>query len=391
MTVYRPAGRRYYVMDFVVDGRRIKRSTKRTNRKEALLVEVAVKRRELDSIQMGKLRSITLRKAVQEWWLKYGSKLRDSSRIEGNIRVMFGEQLKACRKDRTYDRRRQWQWDGKLLLHDLSDRHLKACVNARLSEGIAAATITAELSIIRRSESFHRGAYATPGYLNWPTSRTDKRLIPNKKSRFLRQEEIIALFEQLDPNRQICRWPDAEYRTGALRQDLQDAFDLAVFLLHTGCRPSEALQMPWDDIDLETRTIEVRRLKSLTPLRTGLVMSDVLHEMPYRRFSEARNQYVFPDRINGGPRRQCRAIKRAMDRAGLNELWKVERYGGEATTYTLRDTYASLLAQSGRHTLHEIRDLLGHTNVMTTQKYARLLPQSAAKAAARTLDSLSFK
>ncbi|MEQ9568278.1 MAG: hypothetical protein RLN85_21130, partial [Pseudomonadales bacterium] len=137
MTVYRPAGRRYYVMDFVVDGRRIKRSTKRTNRKEALLVEVAVKRRELDSIQMGKLRSITLRKAVQEWWLKYGSKLRDSSRIEGNIRVMFGEQLKACRKDRTYDRRRQWQWDGKLLLHDLSDRHLKACVNARLSEGIA--------------------------------------------------------------------------------------------------------------------------------------------------------------------------------------------------------------------------------------------------------------
>lgn len=390
MTVYKPEGRRYYVMDFVVRRKRVKRSTKRTNRNEALMVELAAKKRILDSVHLGDLAEIKLRAAVEEWWQSYGSRLRDASRIKSNIRVMFGEATPVSRIDRAYSRKRQWVWDSSMLLHELNEQHFHSFINARLSEGISAATIIAEINILRRTERFLKGKYATPKHIAWPTFRTDKRLIPNRKQRFLTHAEVCAFLHELDPCRKVCRWPDTDYRSEEMKRSLQDAFDLAIFMLHTGCRPSEAFNMLWDDVDLNTRTVEIKRIKSANSLWTGLVMSDVLKELLTRRKEEANSQYIFPDRTKGGPRRQCRAIKKAMDRAGLNEPWKVERYGGKATMYTLRDTYASLLAQSGEHTLHEIRDLLGHTNVMTTQKYARLLPQTAARAAAITLNSFDF-
>ena len=67
----------------------MKRSTKRTNKKEALMVELATKKRILDGLQFGDCQPITLREAVEEWWQLYGSRLRDAPRIEGNIRVML--------------------------------------------------------------------------------------------------------------------------------------------------------------------------------------------------------------------------------------------------------------------------------------------------------------
>lgn len=134
MTVYKPEGRRYYIMDFVVRRKRVKRSTKRTNRKEALLVELAAKNKILDSVQLGDLAEITLREAVNEWWQSYGSRLRDARRLKANIRVMFGEPNSGQRRDRSYSRSRQWTWDSLMPLHELNEQHFHTFINARLSE-----------------------------------------------------------------------------------------------------------------------------------------------------------------------------------------------------------------------------------------------------------------
>lgn len=55
MGLYKPKGKNYYVMDFTFEGKRVKRSTKRTNKREALLVELATRKRLLDYSQFGQL------------------------------------------------------------------------------------------------------------------------------------------------------------------------------------------------------------------------------------------------------------------------------------------------------------------------------------------------
>ncbi|CAK7009642.1 MAG: Tyrosine recombinase XerC [Desulfovibrio sp.] len=47
--------------------------------------------------------------------------------------------------------------------------------------------------------------------------------------------------------------------------------------------------------------------------------------------------------------------------------------------HTMRHTYASWLAQSGRVTLHELRDLMRHTSIEQTERYAHMIPNNSKK------------
>ena len=50
--------------------------------------------------------------------------------------------------------------------------------------------------------------------------------------------------------------------------------------------------------------------------------------------------------------------------------------------HTLRHTFASWLAQSGKVTLYELRDLLRHSSITQTERYAHLIPSTVQKKAA---------
>lgn len=47
--------------------------------------------------------------------------------------------------------------------------------------------------------------------------------------------------------------------------------------------------------------------------------------------------------------------------------------------HTLRHTYASWLAQSGRVTLHELRELMRHSSIEQTERYAHMIPNNSKK------------
>ena len=63
---------------------------------------------------------------------------------------------------------------------------------------------------------------------------------------------------------------------------------------------------------------------------------------------------------------------------------------GFTRIHDLRDTFASWLAQSGRVTLLELRDLMGHATTMMTERYAHLMPD-AGQAAAEALGEIAPK
>ena len=75
------------------------------------------------------------------------------------------------------------------------------------------------------------------------------------------------------------------------------------------------------------------------------------------------------------------SIQHAIDKVGLNANERLVKKKGKFTPHSLRDSYASILAQSGEVGLFEIQQLLGHTTPQMTQKYAHLVPEQVGKKA----------
>ncbi len=125
----------------------------------------------------------------------------------------------------------------------------------------------------------------------------------------------------------------------------------------------------WTDFDLERRIWRIPTTKAgkarHVPLADGVM--NLLSTMP-------RNvDWAFPNPDTGKPYVSiyC-AWHTARTKAGLADV----------RMHDLRHSFASLLINSGR-TLYEVQNILGHTQVKTTQRYAHL-SQDTLLAAANT-------
>ena len=70
-------------------------------------------------------------------------------------------------------------------------------------------------------------------------------------------------------------------------------------------------------------------------------------------------------------------------RDSFDETWKrIRRKAGIPTTrfHVLRHTYASYLASSGKVDIYTLKELLGHSTIEMTQRYAHLVNGALRKA-----------
>jgi len=67
---------------------------------------------------------------------------------------------------------------------------------------------------------------------------------------------------------------------------------------------------------------------------------------------------------------------------GFNSIWKrIKRRAGLSTRFhDLRHTYASYLASSGKVDIYILKELLGHSTIEMTQRYAHLVNGALKKA-----------
>ena len=140
--------------------------------------------------------------------------------------------------------------------------------------------------------------------------------------------------------------------------------DLITFLIYTGCRKGEALNLKWDDVDLKNDVIAIKGTK--TKYDRYIPISGALKKV--LEGIKRKSIYVFNYR--GKKLSNFReSFKTACKRAGLNGL----------RVHDLRHVFASKMVMSGT-SLYITGELLGHRTPQMTMRYAHLAPYTLKKA-----------
>lgn len=154
---------------------------------------------------------------------------------------------------------------------------------------------------------------------------------------------------------------------GATPKELRDCAMLEL-LYATGIRVSELIGLQMEDINLQMEYIKCRDAHKERIVPFG----NVAKEAVSRYLSEGRKELV---KEGGNPWLFTNCSGQPMSRQGF---WKlVKGYGKKAgirheiTPHTLRHSFAAHLVNNGAD-LHAVQEMLGHSDISTTQIYARI-------------------
>jgi site-specific recombinase XerD len=313
-------------MNFMFQGRRIRRSTGTTNRPLAgsILAKVQIQLVEGQYFDSLEERTRTFKELMDRFEREHLVKLasRDTCRVfVKHFRQFFG--------DRT--------------LAQITPRLIVEFKRSRSAVGVKAATINRELTCLKKAFNLAKREW------EWcrdnPVSRVSAEKGANKRDRWLTEDEERRLLG-VSP----C-W---------LRE-------LVVFALHSGMRLGEILALTWTGVDLFRRTVTVFRSKNgerrTVPMNQTVIA--LLKEKAKVRL--LKTELVFPSRTGTSldPNHLRRALRIAITRADLQDVH----------FHDLRHTFATRLVQSGVD-LYKVQRLLGHKSPIMTQRYAHHYPES---------------
>jgi len=213
----------------------------------------------------------------------------------------------------------------------------------RLNEGVTASTVNKDLrllsTIINRAVEFewipHHRLYRKPLLVKG---------VKSERIRYLTEDEEKRLMQAL-----------SQSRSEVLK-------DIVVFALHTGMRLGEILNLKWENINLRERVVILFPEQTKNRRRHVLPLNDAAFEVLKRRFELKADSCPYVFHRNGKRVKSIKeAFKSALRRAGIEDF----RF------HDLRHTFASRLVQKSVD-LYVVKELLNHSDVKTTQRYAHL-------------------
>jgi len=239
---------------------------------------------------------------------------------------------------------------GKYKLDKISSMLVEDFKAKRKQGGLAAKTINNHLAILRKCLNI---AQEWTGLEKIPKIKPLK--VPPYKFDFLSEDESETLVHSFEES----LWRDLTFTA-----------------LKTGLRFGELIALNWEDINLESRTICVRH-----SLVNGLMESPKNNKARYLPMTyglcdvlsqrKQKKGFIFCD-DNGEPLKHERARRVLHRQCKLIGLRKVG-------WHMLRHTFASHLACKGV-SLKTIQELLGHSDMKMTMRYAHLLPATLREA-----------
>jgi integrase len=145
---------------------------------------------------------------------------------------------------------------------------------------------------------------------------------------------------------------------------------LVLLSINTGVRRGEAFNLTWADVDLKNKLITVEGDTSKSGQTRHIPLNrEALDTLTKWKEQGAGKGFVFPGRSGN----RLDNVKKSW--AGLLALAKIERF----RWHDLRHTFASKLVMAGVP-LNTVRDLMGHSDIKMTLRYAHLAPGTKAAA-----------
>ena len=150
----------------------------------------------------------------------------------------------------------------------------------------------------------------------------------------------------------------------ANRQGQRDALMVLLAYRH-GLRATEVVDLRWEQVDLKTATLHVRRAKNGTPGTHPLTGRELRALRQLQRESDS-SPFVFTSE-RGAPF-TAPGFSRMVERAGI-----AANLGIKAHAHMLRHACGYKLAADGVDT-RALQAYLGHRNIQNTTRYTALAP-----------------
>lgn len=314
-----------YQYSFSIEGVRYRGTTGTRDRRLAQLEENRLYKEKFLEAKLGKKKEITLGQALGRYWLEHASTQRWAATVDGFIRNM------------------QSIWNTEILLSDIDNSKIADFITALKKKGLKAATIN------RHMEAFRKMYKLAANNWLYNVSPLDfgihRQKEPDCRVRYLTVLEANRLIDEAAPH-------------------LKPIIKLALF---TGLRHGNIINLQWKNVDLVGRRINIK-VKSKLP--GGKYHQVDMVEDCYRMLLKLQNehreindrvdydQYVFLYKDKPLTRIK-RGFKSACRRAKIEDF----RF------HDLRHTCASWLVQ-GNTPIEIVKDILGHSDISTTLKYA---------------------
>lgn len=227
----------------------------------------------------------------------------------------------------------------------------------RRQEGAAASTVNRELALFSAAINHARREW------DWGLSNPcEKRRLkePEGRIRWITREEA----------RTLVRAAEEPGRPSYLA-------DFIIMALNTGCRRGELLGLEWERVDLKRRLIHLEAQHTKTRRRRSVPLNEsarkaLVSRLKYRMQCCSESPWVFCTQQGTRIESIKTTWATVCRKAGINDY----------RVHDMRHTCAAWLVTAGVP-LAEVRDLLGHSTIAMTERYAHLAPENVRSAVAR--------
>ncbi|CAJ9627444.1 site-specific integrase [Burkholderia pseudomallei] len=272
---------------------------------------------------------------------------------------MSEKRHRSKERDQYSLRRLQPHFSGRDL-RELKRGDVRRYVSARLVDGVCESTVKRELRLLSAAINFVRTEHDYPELANPVQSLGLDG--GESRVRWISRSEASALILAAG--------------TAARQPHLRNFVRLA---LSTGCRKNELLALEWHRVDFERShfRLECEHTKNgkrrLVPLNSG-ALSALRDQLDWVARHCAGSEWVFASSSGRRVGNLQKGFVAACARAGIENF----------RIHDLRHTFASWLVMEGV-SLYVVKDLLGHSSITVTERYAHLSPDHGREAVQKLL------
>jgi len=320
MLYRRPNSSKWWCRFTAPDGKEVRRTTKTSNKEEALEFEALLRASLWRTQHLGDKPRMTWKQAVVKWL----DETKDKASHKNDISALnYADPFLGHR-----------------FLDEIDIAVLEDIIQAKLKTGVANATVNRIMEVIRTV--LNKAAKQW----EWTDRATYVRMLPEPKQRirWLTQVEARNLLSTLSPSLKA----------------------MTQFSLATGLRESNVTGLEWSQIDMLRKVAWIHADQAKARKAIGVPLNDDAITVLRSQIGKHTSR-VFTYKGNPIKKANTKAWRKGLVRAGIQDFrW-----------HDLRHTWASWHVQAGT-SLHVLQELGGWSDIRMVQKYAHLNPSHLA-------------